>query len=207
MVPRPLTLAQGGLLDSFGMPPLSADGLDWTQRHLVVSARASDFDDAYAFEHHLNRTRNVSDWLIGQQSLSWRGNFWDEHGVATLVVDLSREIALNFPLRLAARGAVASHHTCRVRVHRTGFGRKLHENELALYKKWGVVEVHLDAMDDGLEVWPKLGFEAYSPGIVVEAWEAWADALGHDPKPFPKMRDYPRDFLRSLGYVHMYKVV
>jgi hypothetical protein len=187
--------------------PLTAEGLEWVRAHLDVAATAEDLDRPYVFNHELNATRQIDDWQIEETSMAWGGNFWNAEGQETLTARLSREVLLEFELRKAERGAIAMHHSCRVRVSRKGFGGALHRGELDLYARWGVVEVHLHAVDDGLVVWPRMGFQPYSLGWVVEAWDLWASERGLDPTPKANMTDYPEDFLRSLGYVHMFKVV
>ncbi len=155
-------------------------------------------------------------------SFHWAIEFYDGNDDATLEKPLARSVHSLIPLLSAAsEGPVAYNENFYVRPeHRKKkLGTALYAAERALYLRWGVREIHIDARDDGLVVWIKFGFLPQEPEALQEKYGEWARrvtarlrAEGSATSP-PKLdppedpRAYPEAFLREQQGVMLYKVV
>jgi hypothetical protein len=73
----------------------------------------------------------------------------------------------------------------------------------------GLREIHIDARDDGLEVWVKyFGFLPRLPDLLAAQYVRWARGRkGCDPEPPRQAMDYPVEFLKSRDTLELYKVI
>ncbi|CAN5477412.1 hypothetical protein BH09MYX1_BH09MYX1_37510 [soil metagenome] len=107
---------------------------------------------------------------------------------------------------------MAQIHTCRVldAFRRKGLGTALHDGDMGLFRKWGVAEIQLEAVDEGFVFWTRCGFRAANPGFIAELYDEW---LGEDEErdgtTSAILDQYPPEFLDSLAtkFIPMYKSV
>jgi GNAT superfamily N-acetyltransferase len=192
-----------------GEMDLSADAIRWLSTHFAHTATVDELDATYSFEHRFNGTRKLVRQCATGDRLEWRVEF--VHGdTKTLVLPLDRHVVPSAKLRGAARwGRVAYNEMFQIceQYRRQGFGRALHTAELSRYAAWAIEEIHVEAVDDGLVVWPRLDFEPERPGLLARAFSVWSEKRGLALPPPAALRDYPDDFLREMAWLPLYKVV
>jgi GNAT superfamily N-acetyltransferase len=103
-----------------------------------------------------------------------------------------------------ARWQVQSAFEVRPQFRRRGFARALYAAEEALYRRWGVREVHLLATDDGPVVWMRFGFRFRDPELVQRSFREWNGRRQSDDAP-SDLRQLP-EALGSNG-VDMFRVL
>jgi hypothetical protein len=143
----------------------------------------------------------------------WEVHFFAKDGTAVLEVELSRVLRAHEPLESSPEnGRVVDNIIVWLRKEfkRQGFSRALYESEEILYRRWGVKEIHLQAVDDGRFVWIKhFGFQPV-PNIarlLPAQYEAWSTEKGRAAVAIGSVVDYPDEFLASLGRLDLVKVL
>lgn len=87
------------------------------------------------------------------------------------------------------------------------FATALYAAEEALYRRWGIREIQIHAAWDGRVVWPRMGFLPKEPEAMLIAMEEWQLREGwRGPLP-SAFNHYPAEFLLSLDYILLYKVL
>jgi GNAT superfamily N-acetyltransferase len=94
------------------------------------------------------------------------------------------------------------------KARRQGIGALLYDAEGELYRRWGLSEIHMTAMDDGLEVWvKKFRFLPVNAGALAAEYPGWARPRAQPIEPPEDPADYPSAFLRSRNQLDLYKVL
>lgn len=200
-----------------GLPPilLRAATVEWLAK-LPGEAAADDFDRCYAFEHRLNAERRLTKEHVftsgHREHFMWWLEILDHAGERILEGPLSREVLRSEVLhgRPGAEGPTVYNHLFKLKEYarRQGLGTLLYNAEGELYRRWGLSEIHMTAMDDGLEVWvKKLGFLPVNAGALAAEYPGWARARAHPLEPPLNAVDYPSEFLRSRNQLDLYKVL
>ena len=192
---------------------LSAQAVTWLHATLEAPSPASnDLEKTYDFSHALNARRECKELTQQpQQSLVWAIRFFDQNDEPILYGELKREVFAEFPLTSepGSRAAIAQNKLFWLAdsFKKQGFARAIYEREMALYRSWGIREIHLTAVDDGLVVWIKrFGFLPVKPDLLEEDYEGWARTWQRDPTPVPPC-NLPDDFLKSRDKLDLYKVL
>lgn len=195
------------------MPPsLEPHLVDWLRTRICSASDAGELERPYAFTHELNHRRTIEAELV-DGSLNWEVRFADAAGesLTTESFPLHRAVADDGGFWGAAgTGKVATNKMfiLKPRYHRQGFASAVYGAEVALYSRWNIHEVQLLAVDAGLEVWPKQGFLPKEPEALRYAFRTWLRQRKEPQREPPAdLADYPPEFLRSLRYLQLYKVL
>jgi len=203
------------LPDVAGSMILSSANVEWLRQLSGAEVAANDLDDTYGFHHPLNHSRNLSKQMVvtsgDGEHLLWWIEFYDVNRERVLDAPLARKVHRSYPLHsVRANGPVVYNALFRIKASFKGRGlaKSLYTAEGALYRKWGLKEIHINALDDGLVVWvKKFGFLPRLPGVLATEYADWARRKGIDPSPPVQPADYPEEFLRSRNSLELYKVV
>lgn len=194
---------------------LSVANVQWLQQLPGVVA-TSDLDVTYSFAHPLNQSRElVRESLAAgtdDEHLLWWMKIYAADRTEVLEAPLARKVYRNLPLRAAREnGPVVYNALFQVKhgFKRQGFARSVYAAEGALYKKWGVKEIHMNARDDGLVVWMKgFGFLPRSLPLLAAEYVRWARQRPNVAQEPPALAaDYPPEFLRSRDSLELFKVI
>lgn len=194
---------------------LSVASLQWLQQ-LPGAVAANDLDVAYSFAHPLNQSRELARESltadVDDEHLLWWMKVYAADREEIFDAPLARKVYRNAPLRsVRENGPVVYNALFQVRqsFRRQGFATSLYTAEGALYKKWGVREIHMNARDDGLVVWVKsFGFLPRSSPFLATEYIRWArQRRGVAQEPPTSAADYPSEFLRSRDSLELFKVI
>lgn len=196
------------------MTKISATSLQWLAAHAIVGHEA-DLETTYAFKHEYNARREITEQVTPNQSLRWRVDICATDGARVVESPIVRQIFPSSALWSPGRSTgvvVYNHAFILVEAFRhAGVGRALYDAEDRLYRRWTVREVHLQAQQDGLVVWPKLGFTTTPDRLALlrQEYTSWARrAKSAPPAVWPDALDeFPAEFLRSRGQLDMFKVL
>ncbi len=194
--------------------PLSDDVIDWLNEKLddpIVFA--DDLDRTYAFDHEFNGSSE----LLSQEvepvrrgHVRWRVGFTHPDGRELLELPMQRTVYPELGLCRGGRGPLVENDSFHLvpAFWRRGFGSSVYASEARLFRRWGVREIHLTAVELGRVVWLK-GFDflpVNGPGLELE-YKAWLSKHPENPKlPFPP-KDYPEPFLYSLESIMLFKAL
>lgn len=178
-----------------------------------VDAREDDLAQTYGFKHRLNESRALTRCRLEPpeppERLSWHVEFYAAEE-AVLEVPLAR---LFEPRGEDCTGAVArivlNATFYLLPIHqRSGFARALYEAEEALYRRWGVREVHIEALRSGPLVWiKKFGYQPRDPEPLLIGYPSWARSRAGMPTYITRVEDLPDAYLAQLDHVSLYKVI
>lgn len=193
---------------------LSVATVRWLQR-LPGTVAAHDLDVAYSFAHPLNQSRELAKEVLttdaDDEHLLWWMKIYTVDRKEVLEAPLARKVYDRAPLRsVRENGPVVYNALFQVKqsFKRQGLAKSVYEAEGALYKKWGLREIHINAREDGLVVWMKsFGFLPRLPKILATDYAGWARQRGLPPKPPDHATDYPAEFLRSRDSLELFKVI
>jgi hypothetical protein len=196
------------------LPPilLRAETVEWLQQ-LPGEAANDDLERCYGFAHALNADRQLTRETIDDEGFRWRLEILDPTGTRVLETALSRQVVRAEHLRSDRRklGPVAYNHLFEVKTayRRNKLATRVYEAEGELYRRWGLREIHMTAMHDGLWVWTRreFGFRPANAGALAAEYPGWARARGQPLQPPQDIVDYPEEFLRSRNQLDLYKVL
>jgi hypothetical protein len=190
--------------------------VSWLRERLHCAADESDLATTYDFDHPLNHDRSlvrqVVDRMTPEESVLWHVEFRAPDGVVVLDGRLARRVFSSTAL-FASRGRtgiVAYNARFQVRAEFRGqqFARSVYASERELYRRWGVQEIQLRAVDDGPVVWVKsFGFQPQEPEFLAEAYRSWATRNGRPADPPDDVTMYPEPFLSTCQGLMLYKVL
>ena len=194
---------------------LTAEICQWLNENLGVAATETALQEAYSFGHPLNVTRQLVQLETNVDapiSIFWKVAFFDGSGVPLLNgQNLQRRVFAGAALFAnEGRGVVAQNLTLFLRngIKRQKFATALYQSEEALFRAWGVREIHVFPSDDGMTVWMKsFKFQPKHPDLLGLRYSAWARHRNIPQDPPQDPADYPVDFLSEHGQVDLYKVL
>ena len=203
----------GSPLYSTAGPPilLRAVTVEWLQE-LPGTVANDDLEKCYGFEHALNADRKLLRETINDRSFMWHLEILDATGARVLEYPLAREVVREEQLRSARSvGPVVYNRLIEVLVAnpRQGLASRMYEAEGELYRRWGLREIHMTAVHDGLWVWTRkeFGFQPANAGALAAEHPGWARLRGQPIQPPEDVVDYPEEFLRSRNQLDLYKVI
>jgi GNAT superfamily N-acetyltransferase len=142
----------------------------------------------------------------------WQIEFFEQSGGRVLDSPLARKVFGSRSLYGERNriGAVAYNAAFYLRPEsrRRGFGRTLYVSEENLYRRWGIREIQMRAMEDGPATWIKhFGFVPREPALLAQQYRDWAQRRGLPVDPPAQSADYPDPFLSSCNGLILYKVL
>jgi hypothetical protein len=203
---------------------LTRDNLYWLRKNLTGLVTRWDLARTYTFRHPLILGRALEEQFVEDadtRAFRWKLRFYNDldKSIRLTLNPIARSIVLDWELfgsdevgvvalndLLKLETFVAADGTRR-KAHGHGIGPTVYDRELVLYRRWGVREIHLNAVDFGRTKWVKLGFVPQDPGFVAEKYDEWARAQGVTTPLPADPKHYPPDFLKSFDWLPLYKVV
>ncbi len=194
------------------MPLLEPHLVGWLCARICPAADAHELDRPYAFRHDLNGSRRIDAAMV-DDCLNWEIKFQTPAG-DELTEDhapVHRAVGSDAGLWSGpGTGKVATNKALILKepYHRQLFATALYGAETALYSRWNIREVQMVAMAAGREVWPTMGFVPKEPEALRFAFRTWLRQQATPPREPPaELVDYPPEFLRTLSYLQLYKVL
>src|SRR5262249_13664763 len=110
------------------------------------------------------------------------------------------------------RGPVAVNSTLMLEdgFKRRGFARAVYAAEEALYRRWGVREIHISAIDDGRGVWMRhFGFRPIptEEDALRRVYLRWASLRRRSLEAPDNILELPDEFFLSLHELSLFKVL
>jgi hypothetical protein len=143
--------------------------------------------------------------------LLWWICFLDAQGAEVLEPPLARKVFAAAPLwSTGERGPLAYNAALYVRqqFRRQGFATVVYAREDDLYRRWGLREIQITAVQEGLVVWIKRrGFRPRFPALLAAEYRYWAERRGLPVAAPASSHDYPDEFLLTRQQLDVFKVL